>query len=160
MSKFTWLHRRKLQAASQEAKRSVQACFHRALYSSSPIGATESGLVGQHLASTVLADIRLVCVLSALFFYLLCLSVSFPMWEPHSFVLCLVIWNSFNPTTLGSDPAVQCQAPHLCATTFLIAFTTCESQSQYKADSLKHKSSPNVPSSVTFEPDENQEWVA
>lgn len=31
---------------------------------SSQIGATEQGLLGQHLASTVLADIRLVCVLS------------------------------------------------------------------------------------------------
>lgn len=51
------------------------------MYSSaSQTGATESGLLGQHLASTVLADIRLVCVLSAflsaLFFYLLCLSLS------------------------------------------------------------------------------------
>ncbi len=79
---------------------------------SSQIGATESGLLGQHLASTVLADIRLVCVLSvflsALFFCLLCLSVSLPKREPHSFFFCLVIWDSFNPTTLGSGPAVRC----------------------------------------------------
>lgn len=85
---------------------------------SSQIGATEWGLLFQHLASTVLADIRLVCVLSALFFCLLCLSVSFPLWEPHSFLLGLVIWDSFNPNALGSHSAVQCQALHLCATTF------------------------------------------
>lgn len=60
---------------------SVMSCVFKIkediMYSiSSQIGATKSGLLGQHLASTVLADIRLVCVLSALFFYLLCLSLS------------------------------------------------------------------------------------
>lgn len=155
----------------------------------SQIGGAESGLLGlgQHLASTVLADMRLVCVLSgflsALFLYLLCLSVSFPLWEPHSLFLCLVIWDSFNPTTLGSDPAVQYEALHLCASTFnvvhsyhsqllfLAARKFCSQSSNGKIslpyylfpgeqDSLKHKSSRNVPSSVTFKPDANQKCVA
>lgn len=72
----------------------------------SQIGSTESGLLGQHLASIVLADNRLVCVLSAIYsICFVCLSLS-P--TPHSFFLCLVIWDSFNPTTLGSGSAVQC----------------------------------------------------
>lgn len=83
---------------------------------SSQTGATESGLIGQHLAGTEQADVRLVCVLSVLFFYpkkcSLCGNLILFLF------LCLVIWDSFNPTTLGSGPAVQRHALHLCPTTF------------------------------------------
>lgn len=79
------------------------------------IGTSESSLLGQHLASRVVADIRLVCVLSApSSICFVCISLCGSL----SLSFCLAIWDSFNPTTLGGRSAVQCRALHLCATAF------------------------------------------